>query len=593
MEVKLKEAMKTYRKLLQKIVRTKTKVLSALKDEGVRQAEDLLLTPAKEAGATRCQQCVGCVTLNTVGPCCVCPDCRMKEECTEHTRLCLTWRQPTTTYVAGSEVTGVSSICAIAEYDLKRYRDLLDSLGDASLEVEAVLDDFPSGAEQHRNDRYNATRRTRDIQYEEEQFVVIENLVNRYQEERVRLVDVESDGEDDVDDAVDVGSLPRGPSLASEIELGSLTNTQTHFIAPFLTQGATIRVEPPDETSDDLGLGLGTQSPPEASLVSQVLEYPLETSILEARDKVTEGEQPAGSISIPATAVTKETAEIIPAAATIRPDTKMPTTVSTPTVPLPVSQPRTSSSPSVEVAVSPPRKEPVQIPHATLVSLSTTTVTTSSTRATPAHSVSADAVASVSSLGRSERRRSSSEGLKSSGVTSATEESDQLFRARQLVASRSKNLAQNLDTMLARARSTEGGEIRWIQDEITRCQRDMDPSRGLGEHYMDHHREVRRQGSPSQEDGQMEGVVRETNGENTASQVYILGRKPAPPLAWARRAIQKLPTIGRPCGEGQASHVLREAGGFFGISRTISRAVSGGALHPHTRNGAIETQTPA
>ena len=438
----------------------------------MRSAEDLLLTPAREAGSTRCQKCVGCITLNSVGPCCVCPDCVRKEECTEHTRLCMTWRQPTTTYVAGSEVTGVSSICAIAEYDLKRYRDLVDALGDASLEVEAVLDDFPAGAEQHRNDRYNATRRTRDIQYEEEQFLVIEELVGRYQEERVRLVDVQSDDEEDLDDAVDVGSLPQGQDQTAGIELGALTDTQTHFITPFLPSDAVVRLEPPEEVDDDLGLGLGSQGLTGEELAGQMLEYPLETSALDAGGGETDGEQTVRSLPPPVVAVVQKRTEEVPAAG--GPDAKTPTSAATPKVPLPGSQPRTTPESSMDDAVSPPRKDPVQVPLTTLVSLSTTTVTTSSPGATPAPSTSADAVASVSSLGLSGRRRSSSEGIQSVGAASKTQDSDQLFRARQLVTSRSRNLAQNLDTMLTRARNTEEGEIRWIQEEITRCQRDLD-----------------------------------------------------------------------------------------------------------------------
>ena len=45
-----------------------------------------------------------------------------------------------TTFVVGSVVTGVSSLCIVAEYDLKKYRELLDKLGDASLDIEMVLD---------------------------------------------------------------------------------------------------------------------------------------------------------------------------------------------------------------------------------------------------------------------------------------------------------------------------------------------------------------------------------------------------------------------------------------------------------------------
>ena len=188
--------MKAYRKLLQKIVKIKTKVLCALREVGVREAEDILQIPAKEPGASRCESCVGCFTLKSEGACTLCPACRKEDECEEHTRLCFAWRQPATTFVAGSVVMGVSSLCVIADYELRRYRELLEQLGDASIEIEATLDEFPRGASEHLNDRYNASRRTRDIQIEEEQFVVIETLVLRYQDERVQLDDVLSDDEE-------------------------------------------------------------------------------------------------------------------------------------------------------------------------------------------------------------------------------------------------------------------------------------------------------------------------------------------------------------------------------------------------------------
>ena len=58
-------------------------------------------------------------------------------------RLCFNWRQAATTFVMGSVVTGVSSLCDIAEYDLTQYRGLLERLGESSLEVEAILGRVP------------------------------------------------------------------------------------------------------------------------------------------------------------------------------------------------------------------------------------------------------------------------------------------------------------------------------------------------------------------------------------------------------------------------------------------------------------------
>ena len=79
---------------------------------------------------------------------------------------------------------------------MAKYKELMDKLGDASLDIESVLDEFPTGSHHHQQDRYNASRRTRDTLNEEEQLRTIEILLLRYQEERVRLDDVLSDGEE-------------------------------------------------------------------------------------------------------------------------------------------------------------------------------------------------------------------------------------------------------------------------------------------------------------------------------------------------------------------------------------------------------------
>ena len=144
LEERLREQVRTYRKILQKIARIKTKILCALRDEGCPEAGELLQTQSSEARTTRCNTCIGCHTLRNTGPCQECPECRAQQECAEHTRLCFTWRQPATTFVGGSVITGVSSICNAKEYDLAKYKELMDKLGDASLDIESVLDEFPA-----------------------------------------------------------------------------------------------------------------------------------------------------------------------------------------------------------------------------------------------------------------------------------------------------------------------------------------------------------------------------------------------------------------------------------------------------------------
>ena len=141
-EAKLREDVKQYRRTLQKISKMKTKILIALRDEGCPEASHMLQTPTAQSRAPRCRNCGGCHTLDRMGPCMSCLDCRAEDDCTEHTRLCFGWRQPATTFVMGSTVTGVSSLCNAAEYELDKYKELVEKLGEASLEVDATLDQF-------------------------------------------------------------------------------------------------------------------------------------------------------------------------------------------------------------------------------------------------------------------------------------------------------------------------------------------------------------------------------------------------------------------------------------------------------------------
>ena len=179
----------------------------------------------------------------------------------EHTRLCFAWRQPSTTFVAGSVVTGVSSICNAVEYDLTKYKLLMDKLGEASLDVESTLDEFPRGSNHHQQDRYNASRRTRDIENEEEQLRTIEILLLRYQEERVRLDDVLSDAEDEGNDAVEVRDDQETPAEpVAPYGLMSQTNTHYQFNSPApagLDVASRADVPAGGGEEQDLGFGLG------------------------------------------------------------------------------------------------------------------------------------------------------------------------------------------------------------------------------------------------------------------------------------------------------------------------------------------------
>ena len=134
LETKLKEEMRKYRSILQKITRIKTKILCALREEECLEAAD-----------------------------------------------------------------------NVVEYDLAQYKDLVKSLGKASTNVKSTLDEFPDNADQHSNDRFNTARRTRDVQNEEKQSLVIERFLRRHQEQYMLMTDVLSDNEEVPDEAANMG----------------------------------------------------------------------------------------------------------------------------------------------------------------------------------------------------------------------------------------------------------------------------------------------------------------------------------------------------------------------------------------------------
>ena len=127
---------------------------------------------------------------------------------------------------------------------------------------------------------------------------------------------------------------------------------------------------------------------------------------------------------------------------------------------------------TVQAAVSPPQKTTTPAMTMNIDSLTTTTITTSSTSTTPSASISAEGRATWSNKSQTEKRRLSSECLDGRGTVSRDSESDQLFWVRQLVATRSKTFAQNLDAVLTRARDSDRQAGHWLQDKIRNCQCD-------------------------------------------------------------------------------------------------------------------------
>ena len=92
--------------------------------------------------------------------------------------------------------------------------------------------------------------------------MLIETLLTRYQEERVRLRDVHSDDEDgDLDDAVEVGGEEPGG-------YGLMSRTETHytFSDRRMPEGFALGLIPDDDNG--LGLGAGDASILDTSLLA-------------------------------------------------------------------------------------------------------------------------------------------------------------------------------------------------------------------------------------------------------------------------------------------------------------------------------------
>ena len=477
LEERLKEEVRNYRRLLQKIARIKTKILCALRDEGCAEAGGLLHAPAREAEAGRCVKCSGCASLQHHGPCQECPECRQQLECAEHTRLCFAWRQPLTTFVAGSVVTGVSSVCNAMEYDLTKYKLLMDKLGEASLDVESTLDEFPSGSHHHQRDRYNASRRTRDIENEEDQLRTIEILLLRYQEERVRLDDVLSEGEDDGNDAVELQDDDCAPSEPSAPwGLMSRTNTHYQFNSP---APAGLDVEPSagapaggvDEQDLGFGLGVGTVDP---AIFRSLITSPRGASLESSPPVERRSSYQPTSFESPG----RQSTAVSPPRK--KPERQVSQSVATPSVLTPTSttaaSATTQSCTTTTVSTTDTRTTPhvsiaTTAASATTQSCTTTTVTTTDTRTTPHVSIAMTGATPPKPDERaSGRRRSSSEGEREVRCRQTRDhDKDQLFRVKQLVATRSQILVQDLDLIIARLPDARDGPTDWVQEEVRTC----------------------------------------------------------------------------------------------------------------------------
>ena len=392
------------------------------------------------------------------------------------------------TFVAGSTVTGVLSLCNLADYELSKYKEMLDKLADISVNIEEVLDDFPPGADQRNNDRYSRARRERDLTQEEEHYLLIERLLSRHQEHRSRLDDLESEAEEVPDDAVEVVDDGEEVGLGQDQQYGFTSATQSHYtFQQFQRQqdeAGTGAAAPENEEGDfqdafdldmqALGLGLGLQNLEQAAdrLAQQG------RSVSPPRVDVEDGRQRIPPLSPRVQILVTPPRPATTTARTPTPAGKLPSPSRTP------PRQQKPAGPEISVAVTIPTgdsftehtsakvvatssagvtshgqvytsKSPLEIPTHQQVHMnsSTSTTTTVSTRTTPSTGMSTGA-----GIGPGvQRRRASTEGT-SSLTRKAGQESreDELSRLKLLVSSRTQQVSQGLVVLLTRLQASFG-----------------------------------------------------------------------------------------------------------------------------------------
>ena len=275
---------------------------------------------------------------------------------------------------------------------------------------------------------------------------MIEELLQRYQEQRVRLDEVGSDDEDGRDDAMEVGSREAAP-------FGLMSQTSTHyqFDSP-APQGLPLRhgevVNDEDGVDSVLGFGRG------AELNEQEVFRTLTASILDRSD-------PTGQPSAESQPPLDGEEPITPAA--------VPVSIESPVIP--ASPPRKKVTlPPVQVSEQRGEQGQPTITRMTTV-CATTTVTTMTTRTTPVSSVASPTILRQPGSAPNVRRRSSSEGEKDGARPALSENKEKVFRTKQLVATRSQILSQDLDEIVSRIHDAERNAAGWVSEELRLIQR--------------------------------------------------------------------------------------------------------------------------
>ena len=169
---------------------------------------------------------------------------------------------------------------------------------------------------------------------------------------------------------------------------------------------------------------------------------------------------------------------------------------------------------------------------------------------------------------------------------------EQLFRNRQLVASRSKTFAQNLDAVLSRAREADNKSLRWVEEELRGAQHQLERIEDLESASWSLIARLEGKSAQTRRIEQMEGLADTSIGSDTVDKIIILGYQPTRSQPSTRGSREELSTIDWTCRKGEAPHFHGKTRGILRIPGPIPRTLQRGTVYPDSRDGATPDKTP-
>ena len=182
---------RSWSRLLAKCNATRIKILCALSDNDCREASEMLGESPRLPAPVRCGHCPGCPNMTSLKACKVCPGCQNNHGCVERGRLCFNWTRSATYLQQGSIGTAISSKFDFALADLSHYRERVDKLTEASINLDLTIAQFPADESYPAlHPIYCKERRCKEIQDEEITFSRVESVLASHGEQRERLTEV-------------------------------------------------------------------------------------------------------------------------------------------------------------------------------------------------------------------------------------------------------------------------------------------------------------------------------------------------------------------------------------------------------------------